>query len=97
MKKILYFLIMSIFSSLFGCGKPVDKFADVPQFPATNNPNCRVTPIVMDSDFFVQNFIISPDKKTIILYVWYDNEYGYTRQVIRFSKHISEVRRPVYY
>ncbi len=50
-------------------------------------------PSVFDS----QATIISPDKKTIILYVWYDNEYGYTRQVIRFSKHISEVRRPVYY
>jgi glyceraldehyde 3-phosphate dehydrogenase len=41
--------------------------------------------------------IISPDKKSIVLYVWYDNEYGYTRQVIRFSKHISEVRRAIYY
>lgn len=50
-------------------------------------------PSVFDS----QATIISPDKKTIILYVWYDNEYGYTRQVIRFSKHISEVRRAVYY
>lgn len=50
-------------------------------------------PSVFDS----QATIISPDKKSIILYVWYDNEYGYTRQVIRFSKHISEVRRPVYY
>lgn len=41
--------------------------------------------------------IISPDKKSIVLYVWYDNEYGYTRQVIRFSKHIAEVRRAIYY
>ncbi|MFN7913256.1 MAG: glyceraldehyde-3-phosphate dehydrogenase [Bacteroidota bacterium] len=50
-------------------------------------------PSVFDS----QATIISPDKKSVVLYVWYDNEYGYTRQVIRFSKHISEVRRPVYY
>lgn len=50
-------------------------------------------PSVFDS----QNTIIAPDGKSIVLYVWYDNEYGYTRQVIRFSKHISEVRRPVYY
>ena len=50
-------------------------------------------PSVFDS----QATIVSPDKKSAILYVWYDNEYGYTRQVIRFSKHISEVRRPVYY
>ena len=41
--------------------------------------------------------ILSPDKKSVVLYVWYDNEYGYTRQVIRFSKHISEVRRAIYY
>ena len=50
-------------------------------------------PSVFDS----QATIISPDKKSIVLYVWYDNEYGYTRQVIRFSKHISEVRRAIYY
>jgi glyceraldehyde 3-phosphate dehydrogenase len=50
-------------------------------------------PSVFDS----QATIVSPDKTSIVLYVWYDNEYGYTRQVIRFSKHISEVRRPVYY
>jgi glyceraldehyde 3-phosphate dehydrogenase len=49
------------------------------------------------SVFDSQATIISPDKKSIVLYVWYDNEYGYTRQVIRFSKHISEVRRSVYY
>lgn len=41
--------------------------------------------------------IISPDKRSIVLYVWYDNEYGYTRQVIRFAKHIAEVRRATYY
>lgn len=50
-------------------------------------------PSVFDS----QATIVSPDKKSIVLYVWYDNEYGYTRQVIRFSKHIADVRRPVYY
>jgi glyceraldehyde 3-phosphate dehydrogenase len=50
-------------------------------------------PSVFDS----QATIVSPDKKSVVLYVWYDNEYGYTRQVIRFSKHISGVRRPVYY
>ncbi|HQQ93232.1 MAG TPA: glyceraldehyde-3-phosphate dehydrogenase [Bacteroidia bacterium] len=50
-------------------------------------------PSVFDS----QATIVSPDKRSIVLYVWYDNEYGYTRQVIRFSKHISEVRRASYY
>jgi glyceraldehyde 3-phosphate dehydrogenase len=41
--------------------------------------------------------IISPDKTNIVLYVWYDNEYGYTRQVMRFAKQLAEVRRMVYY
>ena len=41
--------------------------------------------------------IVGPDKKNIVLYVWYDNEYGYTRQVIRFAKQLAEVRRMVYY
>jgi glyceraldehyde 3-phosphate dehydrogenase len=33
----------------------------------------------------------------MVLYVWYDNEYGYSRQVIRLSKYIAEVRRKRYY
>lgn len=41
--------------------------------------------------------IVSKDGKNIVLYVWYDNEYGYTRQVIRLSKKISKVQRLVYY
>jgi glyceraldehyde 3-phosphate dehydrogenase len=41
--------------------------------------------------------IVSADKRNIVVYVWYDNEYGYTRQVIRFSKHIANVIRLTYY
>ena len=40
---------------------------------------------------------VSKDGKTIVLYVWYDNEYGYTRQVMRLAKHVSNVRRNCYY
>lgn len=40
---------------------------------------------------------ISTDGKSIVLYVWYDNEYGYTRQVMRLAKHIAKVRRNCYY
>lgn len=50
-------------------------------------------PSVFDS----QATIVSPDKKNVVLYVWYDNEYGYTRQVIRFAKQLAEVKRMVYY
>ncbi|MDC0552393.1 glyceraldehyde-3-phosphate dehydrogenase, partial [Flavobacteriaceae bacterium] len=37
------------------------------------------------------------DNETVVLYVWYDNEYGYTHQVIRLAKYISKVRRYTYY
>ncbi|HEX5002254.1 MAG TPA: glyceraldehyde-3-phosphate dehydrogenase [Bacteroidia bacterium] len=41
--------------------------------------------------------IVSNDKKNIVLYVWYDNEYGYSRQVIRFAKYLANVIRLTYY
>ncbi len=41
--------------------------------------------------------IVSNDKKNIVLYVWYDNEFGYTKQVIRLAKYIAKVRRLIYY
>ena len=41
--------------------------------------------------------IVSADGKNIILYIWYDNEYGYSHQVIRLAKYISKVRRYTYY
>ncbi len=37
--------------------------------------------------------IVSADGKSLVLYVWYDNEYGYSRQVMRLAKHIAKVRR----
>ncbi len=50
-------------------------------------------PSVFDS----QATIVSADGTNMVLYVWYDNEYGYTRQVIRLSKYIAQVRRKRYY
>ncbi|HNK70310.1 MAG TPA: glyceraldehyde-3-phosphate dehydrogenase, partial [Flavobacteriales bacterium] len=41
--------------------------------------------------------IASGDGKNIVVYAWYDNEFGYTKQVIRLAKHITKVRRLVYY
>lgn len=41
--------------------------------------------------------IVSKDAKNVVLYVWYDNEYGYSRQVIRFAKYLSNVIRLTYY
>ena len=41
--------------------------------------------------------IVSKDKKSMVLYIWYDNEYGYSRQVIRFTKYLADVIRLIYY
>jgi glyceraldehyde 3-phosphate dehydrogenase len=41
--------------------------------------------------------IVRPDGKNVILYIWYDNEYGYSHQVIRLAKYIAKVRRYAYY
>jgi glyceraldehyde 3-phosphate dehydrogenase len=39
---------------------------------------------------------ISADGKNIVLYVWYDNEYGYTQQVIRLAKYVMNAQRKIY-
>ena len=41
--------------------------------------------------------IVRQDGKNVVLYVWYDNEYGYSHQVIRLAKYVSKVRRFTYY
>ena len=40
---------------------------------------------------------LSKDGKQLTIYIWYDNEYGYTRQVIRLAKYAAKVRRYMYY
>jgi glyceraldehyde 3-phosphate dehydrogenase len=41
--------------------------------------------------------LVAPSGNNIILYVWYDNEFGYTKQVIRLAKYIAKVGRNIYY
>ncbi|MCX2451548.1 glyceraldehyde-3-phosphate dehydrogenase [Pedobacter sp. PLR] len=41
--------------------------------------------------------IMAKDNKSVVLYAWYDNEYGYTRQVIRLAKKLAGVVRLTYY
>ncbi|MDO8899662.1 MAG: glyceraldehyde-3-phosphate dehydrogenase, partial [Bacteroidales bacterium] len=40
---------------------------------------------------------VSEDGHSIILYLWYDNEFGYTSQVVRLARHISKVKSYRYY
>jgi glyceraldehyde 3-phosphate dehydrogenase len=39
---------------------------------------------------------VSVNKKNMVLYVWYDNEYGYTQQVIRLAKYVMNAQRKIY-
>ncbi len=41
--------------------------------------------------------IVRKDGKNVVMYIWYDNEYGYSHQVIRLAKYIAKVRRYTYY
>ena len=41
--------------------------------------------------------ICTDDGQDVVLYTWYDNEFGYTKQVIRLAKQIAKVRRLTYY
>ena len=41
--------------------------------------------------------IVSNDGMSAVIYAWYDNEFGYTKQVIRMAKYITKVRRAIYY
>lgn len=50
-------------------------------------------PSIYDS----QATILGPDLKSLVLYIWYDNEYGYSHQVVRLAKYIAKVRRYTYY
>lgn len=41
--------------------------------------------------------IADENTNSVVLYIWYDNEFGYSHQVIRLAKYISNVRRFTYY
>jgi glyceraldehyde 3-phosphate dehydrogenase len=71
-----------------------------------NQINYSIDPELVSSDivgnsccsvFDSNATIVSTDGKSVVLYVWYDNEFGYTKQVLRLAKYISKVSRLVYY
>ena len=71
-----------------------------------NQINYQIDPDLVSTDivgnsycsvFDSQATIVTKVGYDIVLYVWYDNEFGYTKQVIRLAKQISKVRRLTYY
>ena len=70
----------------------------VGQIDYTNSPE------VVSSDFVGSRTACIYDAQATIvngnhcvLYCWYDNEFGYTKQVIRLAKYVAKVRRNIYY
>ena len=64
------------------------------------DPDLVSTDIIGDSccSVFDSNATLCTDEgKDVVLYTWYDNEFGYTKQVIRLAKQIAKVRRLTYY
>lgn len=43
------------------------------------------------------NTIVNKEGDRVVIYTWYDNEFGYTNQVMRYAKHIAKVRRLTYF
>lgn len=41
--------------------------------------------------------IVSANGKNVVIYVWYDNEYGYVNQVLRLARYQAGVRQYSYY
>lgn len=41
--------------------------------------------------------LVAQNGTSIVLYIWYDNEFGYSHQVLRLAKYIAKVRRFNYY
>ncbi|MBK9195423.1 MAG: glyceraldehyde-3-phosphate dehydrogenase [Flavobacteriales bacterium] len=71
-----------------------------------NQIHYQIDPELVSSDiigdtccsvFDSQATIVSPDGRNVVLYTWYDNEFGYTKQVIRLAKHVAKVQRLIYY
>lgn len=71
-----------------------------------NQINYQINPELVSNDiignnccsvFDSQATIVSKDGKNVVIYAWYDNEFGYTKQVIRMAKYIAKVRRLIYY
>jgi len=49
------------------------------------------------SVFDAPSTIVAPDGKNVTIYAWYDNEFGYTSQLVRLAKYAAKVRRFSYY
>jgi len=72
----------------------------VEQIKYSTSPELVSSDIVGDSCCSIvdsEATLLHADGRNAVLYVWYDNEYGYTRQVMRLAQHIAGVSRKAYH
>lgn len=67
-------------------------YSDSTEYVSSNAIGMNTTSVVD-----APSTIVSEDGKSVTIYAWYDNEYGYCCQVMRLAKHIAKVRRHVYF
>ena len=63
----------------------------------TEDPIVSVDVVGSSSSCLFDSQLTSVLGKMVKIVSWYDNEYGYTKQVIRLAKYITKVRRAIYY
>ncbi len=64
---------------------------------STEYVSSQAVGMTISSVFDAPSTIVAEDGKNVTLYAWYDNEFGYTCQVVRLAKHVAKVRRKCYY
>lgn len=68
----------------------------VEQIKYENNPDLVSSDMIGTTAAAVVDIpatIVSADGRHVVLYVWYDNEYGYVHQVMRLARHLAGVRQ----
>ena len=78
-------------ASLYGLYVDQIEYSTSTEFVSSNAVGSSSTSIID-----APSTIVSKNGKSATIYLWYDNEYGYTCQVVRLAKLASKVRRYIY-
>lgn len=68
------------------------RYSESTEYVSSNSVGVTTTSVVD-----APSTIVSNDGISVNIYLWYDNEYGYTCQVVRLAKHLMKVNRYCYY
>ncbi len=67
------------------------RYSESTEYVSSNSIGVTTTSVVD-----APSTIVSADGLNVNIYLWYDNEYGYTCQVVRLAKHLTKVNRYSY-